>query len=240
MTRCLRVTPARRGIAALMACVMLLAGCAGQIGGPPLTPAQQQLQQANQRFNKTVGEGALVGALALGLVGAGVGALAGGGKGAAIGAASGLVLGGALGAAMGYDVARRNYAQARTEDNLKQLIASANTDADAYHRSAVASRSIAAEARQKIAYLDSQYRARTITADQYKAQMASYRSSSEIMQSQLSSSEQRVAAMRADAANQSGPDRAALINDARQVEEARRALQQSSDSLAATLAQVPS
>ena len=238
--RSMRITPARRGIAALMACIMMLAGCAGQIGGPPLSPAQQQLKQANDRFNLTVGEGAAVGAVALGLLGAGVGALAGGKKGALIGLGSGVVLGGAVGAAMGYNVARKNYAQARTEDNLRQLIAEANQDADAYHRSAVASRDIAKEARIKIAALDAQYRAKTITAEQYKQAAMTYRSSEDIMQSQLNNSTDKITAMRADAAHQRGADRSELLNDAHSVELARRALKESSDSLAATLAMVPS
>jgi hypothetical protein len=238
--RSIRITSAGRGIAALMACIMMLAGCAGQLGGPPLTPAQQQLRSANDRFNLTVGEGAAIGAIALGLVGAGVGAMAGGKQGALIGLAAGAALGGAVGAAVGYNVARKNYAQSRTEDNFKKLIAEANQDADAYHRSAMASRDIAKEARIKIAALDAQYRARTISAEQYRQSALTYKSSSDIMQAQLTSSADKIKEMRSDATNQSGDDRGQLLNDARQVELARRALKESSDSLAATLAMVPS
>jgi hypothetical protein len=46
--------------------------------------------------------------------------------------------------------------------------------------------------------------------------------------------------MRTDAKGQTGEDRSDLLNDAHQVEIARRALKESSDSLAATLAMVPS
>jgi len=237
----MHITPARRGIAGLMACIIMLAGCAGQLGGgPPLSPAQQQLKQANDRFNTTVGEGAVIGAVALGLVGAGVGALAGGKKGALIGLGAGAALGAGVGAAMGYNVARKNYAQAQTEDNLKQLIAAANQDADAYHRSAVASRDIAREARIKIAALDAQYRAKTITAEQYRQSAQTYKASADIMQDQLTSSTDKINAMRSDATNQRGTDRSELLNDAHSVELARRALKESSDSLAATLAMVPS
>jgi hypothetical protein len=199
-----------------------------------------QLKQANDRFNTTVGQGALVGAIALGLLGAGVGAMAGGRNGALIGLAAGAALGGAIGAAVGYNVARKNYAQARTEDNLKKLIAEANLDADAYHRSAVASQNIANEARLKIAALDAQYRAKTISAEQYKQSAMTYKSSADIMQSQLTGTTDKINAMRADAANQTGSDRENLLNDAQAVELARRTLKESSDSLAATLAMVPS
>jgi hypothetical protein len=236
----MRITPTRRGIAAVMACILLLAGCASQTGGAGLTPAQMQLQQANDRFRQTVGEGAAVGAVTLGLLGAGIGALAGRGKGALIGLGAGAAVGAALGTAMGYVVARKNYLQAKTEENLKQLIAAANGDADAYHRSAVASRDIAAEARTKIAALDQQYRAKQITAEQYKQSAQTYKTSSDIMQSQLTTSTEKVTAMRTDAQGQTGEDRNDLLNDARQVEIARRTLKESSDSLAATLAMVPS
>jgi hypothetical protein len=199
-----------------------------------------QLQQVNDRFKQTVGEGAAFGAVALGLLGAGVGALAGGKKGALIGLGAGAALGAGVGVAMGYIVARKNYLQARTEDTLKQLIAAAHQDADSYHRSATASRDIAAEARVKVAALDKQYRAKQITAEQYRQSAQSYKASSDIMQSQVASSAEKVTAMRSDAQSQTGEDRTELLNDAHQVELARRALKESSDSLAATLAMVPS
>jgi hypothetical protein len=225
-----------------MACILLLAGCASQTGtgGQPQSAAQMQLQQANDRFRQTVGQGAAIGAATLGLLGAGIGAMAGGGKGALIGLGAGAAMGAALGTAMGYVVARKNYLQAKTEENLKQLIAAAHGDADAYHRSAVASRDIAAEAHTKIAALDKQYRAKQISAEQYKQAAQSYKTSSDIMQTQIASSTDKVNAMRTDAKGQTGEDRSDLLNDAHQVEVARRALKESSDSLAATLAMVPS
>lgn len=222
-----------------MVSVMLLAGCASQTGGQSLSPAQMQLQQVNDRFRQTVGEGAAMGAVTLGLLGAGIGALAGRGKGALIGAGAGAAVGAALGTAMGYVVARKNYLQAKTEENLKQLIAAANGDADAYHRSATASRDIAAEAHTKITALDRQYKAKQITAEQYKQAAQSYKSSADIMQSQVASSSDKVTAMRTDAQSQTGENRQELLNDARQVEAARRSLK-SSNSLAASLALVPS
>lgn len=234
------LTPAKRGLALAMACVVTLAGCASQVGGPPLSAAQMQLRQANDRFRQTVAEGALAGGALLGIAGGVIGAVACGSRCALLGAASGVAVGAGIGAAMGYNVARKNYAQARTEDNLKKLIAEANQDAGAYHRSADASRDIAAEARTRIAALDAQYRAKTITAEQYKQSVATYRESSDIIKTQLASTNEKMAAMRADAAAQDSADKASLLNDANQVEEARRALKQSSDSLAATLAMVPS
>ena len=235
-----RFNPAKRGIAIAMACVITLAGCSGPVGSPPLSPAQQQLKQANDRFNTTVVEGAVIGGAVLGVAGGVLGAVLCGKNCALLGLAAGAAVGAAAGAAKGYDVARKNYTQARTEDNLKRLIAESNQDADAFHRSAVASRDIAAEARTKIAALDEQYKAKTITADQYKQGASSYRASADIITTQLASTTQKMATMRADAATQSGSDQSTLLDDARQIEEARRALKESSESLAATLAMVPS
>ena len=96
--------PARTAV--VVASLLTLSACAGQVGGPPLTPAQAQLQQANQRFAATVAEGAVVGAVG----GALLGYLAGGARGAAIGAAAG----GVVGAATGYAVAHKNLSQTHT------------------------------------------------------------------------------------------------------------------------------
>ncbi len=185
-----------------------------------------------------------MGAIALGLLGAGVGALAGGRNGALIGLGAGAALGGAIGVAMGYVVARKNYLQARTEDTLKQLIAAANLDADAYHRSATASRDIAAEARIKtlprwIRNIGRRQSPRNNIGD---PEAMSYQVQCRISRKvrNVASSTEKVTAMRTDAQSQTGESRAELLNDAHQVDLARRALKESSDSLAATLAMVPS
>src|SRR5580692_5997281 len=72
-----------------LAGVLTLAACANDAADPSLTPAQQQLKQANQQFTTTVIEGTAVGTL----LGAGLGAVFGGGRGAAYGAAGGAAVG---------------------------------------------------------------------------------------------------------------------------------------------------
>ena len=60
-----------RLVSVLCASSLTLTACAGQVQpSQSLTPAQQQLKDANQRFNQTVGEGAVIGALAGGVLGA--------------------------------------------------------------------------------------------------------------------------------------------------------------------------
>jgi uncharacterized membrane protein len=201
--------PARSAV--LVSSLLLVSACAAQGGGEPLTPAQQQLQQANQRFATTVGEGALVGAV----LGAGLGYLTGGARGAAIGAAAG----GVAGVATGWAVAHNNLAQAHTEANLNQAIREANNDADAYDRSAAASMQIAAEFHNQLALLNQRYASHSISAAQYQATIASYRNSADTMRKQLTEMAKESAGLRADAGSYRSPD---LARDANRIDQARQ------------------
>ena len=131
------------------------------------------------------------------------------------------------------------HAEAKNEQNLKQLIAEANQDAASYRRSAVASRDIAAEARQKIAALDAQYKAKTLSAAEYQRNVVSYKDSDKIISGQLSQIDAKVMAIRSDAQTLHGQERQNMLDDAHQMDEARRTLKQSHESLAATLALAP-
>src|ERR1700739_1681071 len=96
-----------------VAALLTLSACAGQMGGQPLTSAQQQLQDANRRFAVTTAEGTAAGAV----LGAAVGYAAGGKQGALMGGLSGA----AVGTAVGYSVAENNFNQSHTDGNLPQL-----------------------------------------------------------------------------------------------------------------------
>jgi hypothetical protein len=180
-------------ITRLAACLLLLSSCATEAD---LTPAERELRATNQRFGLTVAEGAVLAAI----LGAGLGALASPkdrGRGAAIGG----LAGGVAGAGAGYFVARNNAARAGSEADYRQLIVSATQDADAYARSAAASRQIAASARADGAALDAAWRARRITAAAYAEQLQKYESDSEIIRTQIVDADQRAGAMQTDAAN---------------------------------------
>ena len=220
-----------------------LIGCSAQQTDTSLSPSQIDLRKANDRFDQTILEGAGTGALAGGLAGGLLG-VALGQKGqklqsAGIGAGAGALAGGLIGAALGYDQARRNYAASKTDSNLQAMLAEANADAAAYRRSAEDSRQIADEARAKIALLDGQFNAKSITADQYRQATASYRGSDKIITDQLTQIQPKLAALQADADTQFGDTRSKLRDDARTIEDARDALARAHKVLVDALARVP-
>jgi uncharacterized membrane protein len=220
-----------RTTAAIVAILLVVSGCAEQMGGAPLTPAQAALKRENQRFVVTVGEGAIAGAL----LGAGIGYLAGGGKGALIGAASG----GALGAAAGFAVAQNNVRQSRTEANLNRLIQEANADAVAYERSAAASAQIAADLRAETARLRQNIAAGGSAVAQSQQTVASYRASAAIMRSQINDMQTKVTTLRGDSAAFNGADGHQLATSASRIEAARRREAASLQQLESALAKVP-
>ena len=160
-----------RGLALALVLTMGIAGCAtggGSADDPSLTPEQRQLRAEASRFNQTVGEGALIGALG----GAALGALLGGDDplaGAAIGAAAGA----AVGAGAGYFVASQNESYATAEARLDAQIEAAERDASRYRTIVATTQSVVDGHKQNIARLNGQYRAGQITAAQYQTEVAS-------------------------------------------------------------------
>jgi len=213
----------------------MLTACAGQVSSNgPLTPAQQQLKDSNQRFNQTLAEGAIIGAVLGGVLGAALG-----GRNAVAMAALGAGAGAALGGAAGYAVAHNNFEHARTEQNLQKAIAEANQDAAAYEVSADASARIIEEARAKVALLDQQYRQKKITASQYSQNLAGYRESSAIMEKQLGQMNTESATLRADAGTVSSDNSSIMIASAQHIEQARQKEQKSYQELQQILASGP-
>lgn len=214
-----------------LAAALSLSACAGQMGGDPLTPAQQQLQDANKRFVATTAEGAAAGAV----LGTLVGYAAGGARGALIGGLGGA----ALGTAVGYSVAQNNLNQSHTEANLQALIQQANEDAAAYERSANASSQIASELRDKIASLDAQYAAHSISAAAYQAQIASYRKSADTMRQQVADMQKESATLHADAASSGGYHGTELDSAAGRIDAARRSEESSLHDVDQAMSAVP-
>ena len=131
-----------------------------------LTPAQRELRQEAERFNQTVLEGALTGALIGGIAGALLSEddpLAG----AAIGAGAGA----AVGAGAGYFVASQNEEYANEEQRLEAQVAAAQEDVARYERIVLSTERVVNEYRQRIARLDSQYAAGQVTAAEYRNQV---------------------------------------------------------------------
>lgn len=150
-----------------LASLVFLGGCATGENDASLTPAERQLRHRNAQFNQTIGMGALTG----GLLGAGIGALAGGGKGALIGGLSGV----AAGAGTGYWVAHRTEGQQNQEDQLNQNITEAQKAAAQAQQDTLTAQTITQQAQLQLTNLNAQYRAHQITAQQYQAQTAHFR-----------------------------------------------------------------
>ena len=132
-----------------------------------LTPAQRELRQEAERFNQTVLEGALTGALIGGIAGALLSEddpLAG----AAIGAGAGA----AVGAGAGFFVASQNEEYANEEQRLEAQVAAAQEDVARYERIVLSTERVVNEYRQRIARLDSQYADGQVTAAEYRNQVA--------------------------------------------------------------------
>lgn len=212
-------------IAVITAAALTLTACSGQMmGGPPMTPAQAQLQQSNDRFTETVAQGAIVGAVG----GALLGYLTGGARGAMIGAAAGT----AVGAAGGYAVARNNYKQQRTEANLAALMREANSDAAAAERDAALSTQIANDLRGETAQLRARLNARTITAAQYQASLSNYRTSADTIRKRMDATGKRTQELRDTAAVE-------LNGPIQRMDDARRREAEALRVLDAELAAVP-
>ena len=218
-------------LALSLAAMLSLSACAGQMGTDPLTPAQQQLQNANKHFVATTAEGAVAGAV----LGALLGYAVAGKNGALIGGASGA----AAGTAVGYSVAQNNVTQSHTEANLQAMIKQANGDAAAYERSAQASSQIVSDLRDKIASLDHQYAAHSIFASAYQSQVASYHNSADTMRQQIAAMEKESAALRADAASSGGYDSTTLNNLAGRIDAARQSEQSSLQKVDQAMSAVP-
>lgn len=206
-----------RAIAALCAAGIVLSGCATQQGAydNSLSPAQNQLRQSNARFNQTVGEGAVAGAVIGGLAG-----LAFGGRNRAGAAALGAGAGAALGTGAGYLVARNNLSRSSTEAQYTDAIQQAAADADAFRSSADASRQIADQAYAEAGNLRAQVRSGQVSQSQYRNQLAKYQADRDIMSSQVEVSRQRAAQLRQDASISSGANRARLSSAAADIESA--------------------
>ena len=221
-----------RAMAAVCAAGIVLSGCASQVAyDNTLSPAQNQLRQSNARFNQTVGEGAVAGAVVGGLAG-----LAFGGRDRAGAAALGAGAGAALGAGAGYLVARNNLNRSSTEAQYADAIQQAAGDAEAYRSSASASRQIADQATADAARLGSQYRSRQITQAQYQAGLAKYQADNDIISKQANDARQTAALLRQDARSASPANRSQLASSAADMEASQRELEQNRLRLSRALA----
>jgi hypothetical protein len=211
---------------------LVLGACAGTNTAcqNPTTP-DQVLDCSNDHFTTTVVEGTTAGAV----LGGAAGYFLSGSSNPAQGILTGAVLGGAIGTAAGYAVARNNFEQQHTEQNLNALIDSAHQDAVTAQQAAVAARQRAADAQARILQLTAQYRSGAMTSDNYQAELASYRRIEDKTKQMIDNVNKRAAEIRQDAA-QAGSGSPQLEQQARALDAAKADLTQSYNDMAQALA----
>jgi mannitol-specific phosphotransferase system IIBC component len=210
---------------------LLLSACATTGATGPMTPAQQQLHDSNTRYATTAATGVVVGAVG----GALIGYLAGGTKGALIGAGAGAVAGGVA----GFMVAQNNYQQSRTEQNFQAAIADAQQQSAAFRQDAVLSEAVASQARATAARLQSQLRANSISAAQYRASLVSYETTINDLDAKNAAAAKEMAALQQSIdvtpAGQAGP----LVAARRDIDRDNRRISAAKDRLRRLLAEQP-
>lgn len=224
LIRLSRFRPAALAIAAAVA----LNACAAGHGadGQPLTPAQQQLREQNERFVETIATAAVVGAVLLGILGA----IAAGRENRGAGAAAGIAAGAALGAAAGHYIAKRNQRFASREQAAMARIEAANEEVAEQEATARAAQTVAAENRAKLAELEARIRAGQANAAQIAAQRRAVTDDLAAIDTAIENSRRVEAAMRTDRAEA----------QAAKVSESRRRMEESARDLREALARVPS
>lgn len=179
-----------------LAAALTLAGCQTTGGGgnyAHLTPEQRELRQQSDRFNQTVTEGAVIGALG----GAVLGALIdrnNPGRGMLIGAAAG----GTLGAGAGYAVASQQQQYASQEQRLNSLIQASEQEIAANRQAIAATERVVAQQRANIAQLRQAYANRQITADRYRAELAQVNDDRQAISRLIDGNSQAIAQMDQD------------------------------------------
>ena len=175
-----RMGKARLG--ALLGVALLVQGCA-TTGGPMantanLTPAQRQLRDQDQRWWQTTATGAVSGAALGAVAGAALGGRNNRGEAALIGA----LIGGIAGTMAGATMANRTLEFENREVSANQRIASAQQAAASFEQAAMTAKQVTDENSRRLEALDRQYRARQITAEQYRRAAAPIQQDKELME----------------------------------------------------------
>jgi hypothetical protein len=209
-------------------------GCA-TYGNENLTPAEQALRDKSDRFNETVGTGAVIGAVLGGLIGALAAGKGGHGEAIAIGAASGAALGGGA----GYYLASRNDSYASREQALNARVTAARREAYDYQQMANLSDQVRADNEAKLASLDGRLKAGQITAGEYRRQTASMQEDVHRLQQALEHNEKVQVGIRQDASRAVGSAATSLRESQVDLEASRRRIAENTDALVRALRSGP-
>jgi hypothetical protein len=199
-------------------------------GAAGLSPQQQALREQSNRWNMTVGTGALVGAGG----GAAIGAAAAGRNNRAAGAVVGGLVGLIGGAVAGTAIANRNLGFENRELSAAQRTESAQQVAQNLNNAASTAEQVTQDNRRRLAQLDQQFRGGQITAAQYRDESASMRQDVDLMK--RTSGEAKDARQRLVASASNQPQ---LMAQEGRIDSAQRRLEVSANDLEDALRRVP-
>jgi hypothetical protein len=223
-----------RGLAVLVAAVLMLTGCATTGGQENLTPAQRELRDRSDRFNETVGTGAAAGAVLGALIGA-LAAKGNRGQGAAIGAGAGALIGGGA----GYYMASRNESYATREQALNARIQAAHREANDFQHMADLSDRIRRDNEAMLASLDDQLKRGAITNAEYRRRTQSTQDDIGRLQQALEHNQKVQVGLREDAARAGGSGGSALRQSQADLEASRQRIAENTDALVRALRSGP-
>jgi outer membrane murein-binding lipoprotein Lpp len=164
-----------RAMAAAMAGIMLVGGCAATAPARPLTPQEARMRAQSADFKRTIAEGVGIGMLAGAATGAGIGAAAYGkdrGQGAIVGAIIGGVMGGIAGGIAGNYYAQKKQAYANEEMRLDAIIADLQAQNTSLAQLVDATRTVVQADQQKLDRIQQDLAAQRITRAEADRQLA--------------------------------------------------------------------
>ena len=222
-----------------LAAVMMVTAC-GSTGSRTsdanLTPAQRNLRTEAERFNSTVGEAAVIGAIAGGIIGALVVD-----DNRAAGAAIGAGLGAAIGGGAGYLVASQNQQYATREAQLDAQISAAEQDVARYREIVRTTQTVVNQHKARIAELNQQLASGQVNLGQVQTEQATMRQDLDLINDLIRENETIVNSYDAEIseARQQGTSTAQLQTARNALVDERRALQAQYDELLQAVSDLP-
>lgn len=174
-----------RAVAMVVSFVMLVSACAGANLGlsepsGPLTPAEQRMRDKAKDFNRTLGEGIAMGAMAGAAAGGGVAVATG--KNAWIPVLAGAALGAAMGAVAGSYYAQKKEKYANEEDVLGAMIADAQADNQKTQALIADVQTVAAADKLKMKQIKRDLANKKISQEQAKTELATIDSNRQVVE----------------------------------------------------------
>jgi hypothetical protein len=213
---------------------LFLSSCAApSSNSSDLSPAEQQLRAQDANYNKTILQGAGVGALAGALIGGLL--MSNHAEGAALGAAAGAALGGGA----GYAVAQNNSNQAASEASYNNQITAAQASAQHFSEQARLAQTVADQATAEASKLETQYASQQISEAEYREKLDKYRQDNDLLSTTIQAAQKQESDLRAAAAQSSGDESRQLTASADSIDQSQSTILQEQQQISQTLESAP-